>query len=518
METRNNETIVVIGGGLAGMIAACYLRKFGRKTIVLERNDHTGGNMSGFKREGYSFDGGDQSFESLGIVFPILRDLGIYDKIRWSRVRYRFASPDFDFFIDSYEDIENALLAAFPGETGIKEIFREVRRVSAFLERHCFRDSLPLLNDFSFGKLLGLLPSLPALRKWATFDYRRKVCSAVKSPALRNWLTQIGYYHMPFLFFAGFWDLWMRDYWYPAGGMQNLHDVIADHYRSMGGELRCGTTVRKIEVASGRAVGVRTEEGEFVPADRFVYAGDYKNLVSGILDESLFPEKRLRYLKDAKLTESLVGVFLGVSFPPEELEATLRANHVFWFPNYEAVFPDADSPESVHRRMWVTSNFFMKENPNSAPPGESALVLQTYSSIDWNRFWKNGGDGLPRTQEYQDLKREVGMQLVELAENYLPGLSKKITYFEVGTPLTIKHFTMNSIGSSGGWCYDDKLSPLWRSPTKTLLSTPVPNVHTAGHYTVWPGGVISAALSGRLVANIAAGRPVLSPLRRPGHG
>ena len=85
------------------------------KTLVLEQNHHTGGNMSGFRRKGFYFDGGDQSFESLGIVFPILDELGLLDKLRWHKARFRMVSPEFDFCVDSFEEVEGALQAAFPG-------------------------------------------------------------------------------------------------------------------------------------------------------------------------------------------------------------------------------------------------------------------------------------------------------------------------------------------------------------------------------------------------------------------
>jgi phytoene dehydrogenase-like protein len=91
-------------------------------------------------------------------------------------------------------------------------------------------------------------------------------------------------------------------------------------------------------------------------------------------------------------------------------------------------------------------------------------------------------------------------------------LSGRIDYFDVGTPLTIERFSLNAGGSTGGWCYDDRVSPVYKRPLLNMMATPIPNIHAAGHYAVWPGGVISAALSGRLAANRAAGRRLLMPL------
>jgi len=506
------ETVVVVGGGLAGMVAASYLVRFGKRVIVIEQNHHTGGNMSGFARSGYYFDGGDQSFESLGIVFPILKDLGVYDELEWTKVRYRMISKDFDFFIDSFQEVEAALQAAFPRETGLVGLFREVKRAVAFLHRHCDPHTFPALNDFSLDKLLSFVPALSSLRKWVTYEYREKLCRRIQDPSLRNWFAGIGYRRMPFLFFAGFWDLWMRDYWYPTGGMQKLHDLLAAKFRAAGGELRCSTRVERIEVKNGRATGVHASPGEFIEADQIVYAGDYKALVSGILDPGLFRPGRVDRLRAASLTESLVAAYLGVDIPPAELQKILQAHHTFWFPNYEVIFPDAGSPLDVHRRMWVCINFFGSENPGFAPAGKSTLVLQTYSSAEWRNHWRNGSTETRRTAEYRACKQEVGRELVALAEAVLPDLSRKIDYFDVGTPLTIQRFSLNAGGSTGGWCYDDQVSPVYKRPLLNLIATPVANVHAAGHYAVWPGGVISAALSGRLVANRVAGRRLLTPL------
>ena len=120
---------------------------------------------------------------------------------------------------------------------------------------------------------------------------------------------------------------------------------------------------------------------------------------------------------------------------------------------------------------------------------------------------------MPRTPEYKKLKHEVGLELVRTMERVLPGLGGQIDYLDVGTPLSARKFTRNTEGSSGGWCYDDRISPVYRTLGKNLIRTPVNNLYTAGHYALWPGGVISAVLSGRLVSNVLLGRRMLSPIR-----
>jgi phytoene dehydrogenase-like protein len=73
---------VVIGAGVAGLFAAHFLARGGRPPLVLEHNHQAGGCLNGFERKGFRFDAGDQSFEQLGIVFPLLRDLDLLDRFR----------------------------------------------------------------------------------------------------------------------------------------------------------------------------------------------------------------------------------------------------------------------------------------------------------------------------------------------------------------------------------------------------------------------------------------------------
>jgi phytoene dehydrogenase-like protein len=504
----------VVGAGIAGQVCASYLARAGQNVVMIEQNHHAGGNMSGFERKGFSFDGGDQSFESLGLVFPILRDLIGVGPDDFVKARYRMVSDDFDFYVDSPDQVEDELRSAFPDEPGIAPLFKEVKQVSRFLSTSYDPWDFPLLNRPSASNLARIAPWLPRLKRWSTFRYREKACSVVRNPGLRNWFTQVGYYRMPFLFFAGFWHIWSNDYWYPVGGMQSLHDRLTDRFVEHGGTALFNTEVKTIDVdeTTGRATGVTLADGERIEADTVVYAGDYLRLVDQVLGPRHFAPRFVERVRNTRLTEEIVSVYLGLDMSDEELSRALGgAQHPFYFPNYDVVFPEPDSPHDIHSRMWVALNHFGLESP-SAPAGKSALTLQTYSSYRWQDYWRNGSDTHRRTREYREFKQQVGMELVRLAERLVPGLESRIEYMEVGTPLSIQRFSFNSYGSTGGWCYDDQVSPVWRFPGLNRIKTSVPNVLCAGHYALWPGGVISASLCGRIVANVLTGRSALAPI------
>ena len=73
--------------------------------------------------------------------------------------------------------------------------------------------------------------------------------------------------------------------WRVTGGMQALATALANLAASLGVVVRTETHVESIDVMSGRAAGVRLADGEFLPADAVVMAGDAAALSAGLLGD-----------------------------------------------------------------------------------------------------------------------------------------------------------------------------------------------------------------------------------------
>ena len=113
--------------------------------------------------------------------------------------------------------------------------------------------------------------------------------------------------------------------------------------------------------------------------------------------------------------------------------------------------------------------------------------------------WGTGSaDPDVRTGGYRTLKEKVLEDIIEDSEAMIPGLADKIVYKELATPRTLSRFTLNPEGSIMGWSYDRYRTPLYGRFGQ--FTTPVNNLYMAGHYAIWPGGVVFAALSGKIVA------------------
>src|SRR5258708_22614354 len=115
--------VIVIGAGIAGLIAAAYAARGGAKVCVLESNHQAGGLMAGIWRKGFYFDVGDQSFEQGNVLFPLLKQLGIYNDIHFLRAWYRLKTPNVDTIIRTPDDLPNAFTRAFPEQADATQQF-----------------------------------------------------------------------------------------------------------------------------------------------------------------------------------------------------------------------------------------------------------------------------------------------------------------------------------------------------------------------------------------------------------
>ncbi|NTV39452.1 MAG: FAD-dependent oxidoreductase, partial [Demequinaceae bacterium] len=73
---------VVIGGGIAGLLAARRLAGEGRSVTLLERGDALGGRVSGIDVAGLTLDAGAESFATRGdAVERLCVELGLGDRV-----------------------------------------------------------------------------------------------------------------------------------------------------------------------------------------------------------------------------------------------------------------------------------------------------------------------------------------------------------------------------------------------------------------------------------------------------
>ena len=128
MNTKHYDSVVV-GAGIAGLTSAVYLARGGQKVLLLEKNDECGGLVNTFTRDGFGFEAGVRALEDAGIIFPMLKDLGIEMEVVKSKVSLGVANEIMHIEdLDSLEEYKSLLKKLFPESVNdIHELMKIIR-------------------------------------------------------------------------------------------------------------------------------------------------------------------------------------------------------------------------------------------------------------------------------------------------------------------------------------------------------------------------------------------------------
>jgi phytoene dehydrogenase-like protein len=513
--------VVIIGAGVGGLLTGNYLVRQGLRTLLLEQHTQPGGYLCGFRRQGFYFDGGDQSFGSSGLVFPVLEQLGLDREVRFVRADYRWHTPWADFKVDSLAGVQQAVTAAFPDQrTELESYFKDLGLLVEGVRVFSEQPNPFILSGWArlsgLARLMAHWRVMKAINAFSTLSGLELAEKHFSDPRLVEFFGRFGYTGAPAVATAGAWACWLYDYWYPIGGLQGFADLLANSFVEHRGVLRYRTRVARLLIDQGqnggsgrarpggpRALGVVTTDGEAVHADYVVSAGDHRRLALELLPPDGLDLAWRVEAAASPVSDSIFSVYLGVDLPPEQLADLLHARHVFVMPEPVPLPQGNGEDPDWHARRWVEVSCPSLADPTLAPPGKSSLILQCMSSYDWMDRWGTGPTG-ERTERYRALKTRVAGQLLRTAERVIPNLARHIVVQDAATPLTMERYTLNSEGATAGWTWDPRKNPVKAQGGR--YATPVANLLEAGHWTARIGGVPTSALSARLVSKLIAGK------------
>ncbi len=499
--------VIVVGAGTAGLFCANFLARFGKKTLLLEHNYQPGGLTGGFWRRKFYFDAGDQSFESGGIVIPLLKKLGLYRPEDWEFADYTLAYDRGSVVMKDQNKALNELLDLFPEQREeMSRLYAEMIRCAKILGSISNDETSPL-DKSGLARLRAIIDigrafvsNRDAMKEMMSTSLPDLYRRYLPPSDFRDRMTRVGYRNMPVAMGAGFWYTWFEDYWHYKQGLQALMNRLASNFVQQGGVLQCNQTVDRILTDAHGAAGVHTQDGYTYEAKSIVFAGTLQRLYTELIEPRLLDPDLISRIKTAPLSEPLVALYLGVDMLDEELSRYLRTHHTLYFPDGPAPDYDDTNNERMHETAFTEITWTSRHCKNLAPRNKNSLVLQTFTSYKWMDKWGAGGDDFKRPQRYKDLKRLVAQQMLETACRYIPVLKDRIVYQTLGSPLSTIRFTLNPEGASCGWSLalgQSYLQDKWLS-----LTTPVDRLYSIGHTAFWPGGVPMAALSGFLVAHM----------------
>jgi phytoene dehydrogenase-like protein len=490
------ESVSIIGAGIAGLSAGCYLQMNGYRTQIFELHDKPGGLCASWKRRGYTIDG---CIHWLLGARPGIDFYQFWEELGAVQGRTMVA-------LEEYMRIEGKDGQAFvlhtkPGrlEQHMKELAPEdadtidelVKGAETAGKLDVSFMKAPEVQNLAekVGPMLKMLPHLSFVMKWARFpfgDYGKRF----KNPFLREAFAVLTEDVADMPAFGLFNNIsWYGQgvTGYPVGGSMEFARAIERRYLDLGGEVFYKSRVAKILVEadpsgrSDRAVGVRLTDDSEHRSDIVISAADGHATIFDLLEGKYVDDKIRGYYDELPLFRPLVHVALGVARTfdiPSSIEGT----------NFPLNEPVTIAGRELTRLPVQIYSF----DPTLAPEGKT--VMRVMLSTDYE-YWK---ELMQDRDRYRAEKEQVAETVIAQLERRYPGLAAQVEMVDVATPMTFERYTGNWQGNHQGWLPTTEHFGLRMQKTLPGLKS----FYMAGQWVEPGGGLPLAAVSGRYVTQI----------------
>ncbi len=502
----------IIGGGIAGLTAGCYLQMHGFDSEIFESHSQPGGLCTSWKVGDYTVDGclhwlvGSNPNDPVWQLWSEIIDMSSID-FHYPEEFFRVRDENGNEII-GYTDIqmlEAELLAKAPEDKDIIEEF--VKAVKKLDKLKMGFDKAPELYSMmdKIREFKGYLPVLNILRKYSGItigEFARKC----RSPLLGKFFEYSFASEMPMLFIMiTFSWLNRKNAGYPIGGSLKFSRMFEKKYLELGGKIHYGTKVVKIltedKARAGhrgfmfqtkkpfiRAAGIVLEDGSIHESDITISAADGYSTIFNMLDGRFADNRVRRYFSDFSVFPSFLQISLGVNKTFDGIPS--------------AVVIPQDGPCYIDPERTIDHLFYRIVNydPTLAPKGKTLILcmVKTYNY----RYWKELRDH--DRQRYQSEKNRILEYFIERLDKELGGIRENLEMTDVSTPATWIRYTHNWKGSAEGWMITKETG--FNSLPKVLPG--LEDFYMAGQWVEPGGGVPAAFFSGRNVVQIIAKKHV----------
>jgi phytoene dehydrogenase-like protein len=481
--------VIVIGAGMGGLSAGAHLATAGMRVLVLEQHHKVGGCTTSWSRGEFNFDNALHEMAGGGsgdhTLVDLLKMAGVYDKIELIRINplYRSILPGVDFTMPAdFDEAQAALIERWPEERdGIIAFHQLMKKIG-----EATKDAAKLYRKSS-AAMIPLGMKHPVLLKYLRADLQSILDKHFTDETLKAVISQFWVYYGPppprlwaIMFMSANYSYLTKGAYQVKGSSQALSNAYAERITELGGVVKTGNLVTKIMIEDDRVKGVQTASGDTYTSRYVVSNADPFQTFFKLVGEEKTPKGYAKRIRSMEKGVSLVGVYLGLDVTPAKWNNT--DHEIFYSTSLDNTENYNAMVEGRYSEAAVAITFYSNlGDPFYSPPGKSVLVLHAYADIkDW-----------PTEREaYQQKKQKAAEELIGLAENVFPGVSKHIQVMEVITPRTLEAFTMQKDGIPYGWQFTPEQGMRLKN------QTPIEGLYLASSWTNPGHGVSTAQISG----------------------
>lgn len=482
---------IVIGSGHNGLTTAAYLAKAGQKVLILEHNDWFGGGVvtKEILAPGFKFDLHSSLHVNIQANPLILNDeLGLKSKFG---LQYLYPDAVYSTIFDdqtsliTYKDVDRTCASIAAISPRDAEAYRRFAAMSMKI--------VPLVTQSLFvpappqGQFFALLDQsvegqeifralqmskLEICREW--FESDKLIIHLLKFAA--ETLTAPEEKGTGFILYTMPGMVHTYPIGIPVGGSGALVDALIRCLKSYGAELRDRTTVEKVLVENGRAVGVRLAGGETIRARNGVVGQIHPWLLETMIDGldagvagrakrvqtgafSIMPQHIALNEPPKYHAGADAGRVILANYAPSTLERFLRI-----FDNYR--FGDMWAPGSTDTIL--ASHMQCQFDPTQVPAGKAAITVYGFGPFEL----RDGG-----AAAWDERQHEVADWLLARYRHYASNITDdNIIGRRFDTPLEVsRHSSMFQRGDvSGAGEYLHQIGG--HRPTPELSKLKVPGI------------------------------------------
>jgi phytoene dehydrogenase-like protein len=512
---------IVVGGGIAGLTAAAYLSKAGNNILVCEKEPSCGGLINSFEREGFVFDGGIRAMENSGVIFPMLRHLGLdIDMVKnhvSMGIEQRVIRIDSENNLSDYQSLLSDLYPESQDE--IDEIIVLTRKIVQYMKIQYGIDN-PIFLDMKKDRgylvkviLPWMLKYLLTVRKISALnqpvvDFLKKI---TQNQSLLDIISQHFFHDTPAFFALSYLKLYL-DYYYPVGGTGKFIEKLVEFIKDHQGRIINNTEIQMIDPQKQL---LRDSEGNVYTYRRLIWAADLKsfyrmvnleNLEDGQIKNAILA--RRAEVAEKLGNDSIYTIFLAVDLD-KSFFADKASEHFFYTPSKLGQSMAGPIPTSGDRgeiEKWLEKFFALTtyeisipvlRDESLAPKGKTGLIVSVLFDYQLTRHIQEMG-------WYEDFKALCEACIITTLDGSIyPGIKNAILQKFSSTPLTMAKVAGNSEGAITGWAFSNHPIPAESRLPKIMnaINTPVPGVYQAGQWTYSPAGLPISVLTGKLAAD-----------------
>ena len=418
-----SKTAAVIGSGFGGLALAIRLQSAGIATTVIEARDKPGGRAYHWEKDGHVFDAGPTVITDPDCLRELWALTGANMAMDVELVPvtpfYRLSWPDGTIFDYANDDdaLERQIRALEPADVAGYKRFLDYA-AGVFAEGYVKLGAVPFLD---FKSMIKAAPALARYQAWRSVY--SIVSKFVRNEKLREALSfhtlLVGGNPMTTSAIYALIHKLERDggVWFAMGGTNRLIAGMVKHFERLGGKMRLGDLVTRIETSNDRVTKVTTTSGWTGTFDAVASNADVVRTYD-MLDHRSARRSAAR-LRRKRFSPSL----FVVHFSTEGKWTDVPHHSILFGPRYAGLLNDiyrgsklADDPSIYLHHPTAT-------DPGMAPPGKSTFYALApvphlgRAPLDWGK-------------EGPAYARHI-LKIIE--ERMMPGLSERVdTLFHFG--------------------------------------------------------------------------------------